>query len=158
MSQGLELLDHLIREHPSLKVEDHSIVNTLCTNLALQEDHGLINKYICNQPDNEAMALYLLGKYESWFNVLKASVLEHRAGSALSLGSKDQEGFKWTKQSKEEWLLATDATYIGKVDRLRIAENLYSLIKGLYGITLNRDEKLQHLSNNYRRELRGNER
>lgn len=155
---GLLLLDQLIRQQSSLKVEDHDVVKSLCTDLALQEETGYINSYICKQPDLEATALYLYGKYSTLYEKLKASVAEHRADHALKLGSKDDEGLKWTKQSKEEWLLATDVKYVERLERLRKVESLYMLIKGLYNITLNRDEKLQHLSNNYRRELKGNER
>ncbi|MCG8434624.1 MAG: hypothetical protein MJA83_11385 [Gammaproteobacteria bacterium] len=158
MANGFLLLDQLIRQHNSLKIDDHKVVQDLCEKLALQEEHGFINSYICEQPSLEAQALYLLGRYEALYNRLKAIVAEYRADKTLTLGSKDDEGFKWTKQSKEEWLLATDTKYLEKVERLRNVENLYTLIKGLYQITISRDDKLQHLSNNYRRELKGNER
>ncbi len=155
---GLDLLDKFIREHPFLKVEDHPVVEKLCRELRIQNQEGLINDYICGQTDHEATASYLLGRYTAFVNRLSAITAEYRAEHSTELGSRDEEGLKWTKLSKEEWLLAMNPGYIGKVETLRKAENLLTLVRDLHKITFNRDDKLGQLSNNYRRELKGDNR
>jgi predicted glycosyltransferase len=70
----------------------------------------------------------------------------------MELGVRNDEGLKWTKDAKEQWLLSTDARYIVLSEEAQEAERLLYTLRDLANIIFTRDKKLEQLSINYRRE------
>lgn len=152
MQDLVSLLEGLILSHPNLKVEDRAVVSRLCFLIRI-EDTGDINEYYRLQVQAEAGAVYLKGRYDAISARLRKSLDNHRAGRSVELGSRDDEGLRWTKLSQEQWLLGTDPKYVVLNEMFREAERLHSLIKGLSDIVINRNGKLEQLAINYRREV-----
>jgi len=155
---GISLLEKEIRAHPYLKIEDHQVVHNTCNALRISEDPGLINEYFRGQIEAEASMIYLVGRYSSLVTRLKDKLNERRAGKAFELGSRDDEGLKWSKQDKEQWILATDPKYATQLDMLHDMEALLKLMYGLRDVVFGRDRKLEQLSINYRREMEADKR
>ena len=155
---GISLLETAICDHPFLKVEDRNVVVSICNKIRISDDPGSINVYFREQVDAESAITYLLNRYISLIEKLNQLMNKHRAEVFLGLGDKTEEGYKWTKQSKEERLIATDSKYLSQLDQMNKAENLINLLKGLNTIVFNRDRKLEQLSINYRREFEADKR
>lgn len=149
---GFTLLENLIVSHPHLKQEDHAVISKVCRLLEIQEEHVLINEYHRRQVELEATAVYLTGKYTALVKRFESVFNKHRAGKSVELGERNDEGLKWTRIAKENWLLGTDARYIALVDTLAEAQRLLMMLKGLSDVIFARDNKLEQLSINYRRE------
>jgi hypothetical protein len=135
-----------------LKEEDRKVVKYVCENLRIMDDPGMINEYFRLQVENEATMVYLLARYGEMMDRMRDVLAKHKAEITLDLGSKDEEGYKRTKNSREAFLLATDARYISLLDLTQIAERLFFTLKNLSDIVTKRDDKLEQLSINYRRE------
>ncbi len=148
----IALLSNAIRRHPHLKVEDHPVVEKVTSLLYTSDEIGLINDYFRMQIEAEAGATYLVGRYISLVTKLKEMLREHRAGKLLMLGERNDDGYKWTAKGKEEWLLATDAPYATQLEQIAKVDNLLNLLKGLKEIVFGRNDKLEQLSINYRRD------
>ena len=146
-------LENAIREHVHLKVEDHEVVSKVAGFLYTSDEPGKINDYFRGQIEAEAGATYLVGRYTSLVNKLRERVREHRAGKFVELGERNDEGYKWTAKGKEDFLLGTDAQYATQMETVAKVENLLSLLKGLREIVFARNDKLEQLSINYRREM-----
>lgn len=147
----IALLQDYVLDHVYLKAEDHAVVRQICGSLGLGEA-GLINDYLKEQVEAEAGMVYLQCKYEKLRDKLREKFGEYEAGKSIELGDKTDEGYKWTKDSRSRWLLATDAQYAEKKDVVRKAERLLTLIRGLGTIVFDRPDKLEQLAINYRRE------
>ena len=149
---GIALLrDHILLSK-ALKEEDRKVIHDVCEKLRIMDDPGMINEYFRLQVENEASIVYLIARYGELMDRLKNVLAKHRADTSLDLGSKDDEGYKRTKASRENWLLATDARYVALLDSVGIAERLFFTLKNLEAIVMKRDGKLEQLSINYRRE------
>lgn len=151
------LLEGRILQHPYLKEEDRAVVAKLCYLIRIEET-GDINEYHRSQIEAEAGAVYLKSKYDEIMDKFGTLIEKHKAGRYCELGSRDDEGLKWTKAGKNEWLLATDAKYVALLDTFKEAERLYTMLRELTNIIFSRDRKLEQLSINYRREAEADRR
>ena len=152
---GITLLENEIKLHPHLKIEDHQVVSKVCNYIRISstEELGIINEALRDQVEIEAACVYLTSKYGRLLNKLEQRLDEHKAGKSVELGSKDDEGLKWTKQAKEQWLLAMDAQYATQTEVISKCHTLITMLRGLSTIVFNRDRKLEQLSVNYRKDL-----
>lgn len=151
------LLEQRIVTHPNLKDEDKRVVSRLCELIRITEE-GDINVYHRTQVEAEAGAVYLKSKYDQVMTKFSNLIERHKAGKFVELGSRDDEGLKWTKEGKREFLLGTDARYVALLDTFKEAERLHTLIRELSNIIFSRDRKLEQLSINYRREAEADRR
>jgi len=151
---GIALLARQLVSNDNLKVDDREVVLNICELLRLKEESGLINTYLCQQVEAEAASTYLVCRYELQVTRYRHVIDEYRAGKYVELGDRNDEGLKWSKQGREQWLLAMDLEYPTKLEQLQNMESLLSALKGLQSIVFGRDRKLEQLSVNYRRELR----
>lgn len=154
MSQvnGISLLRDLILQHDLLKVEDRSAVIRLFDLLVIRVDPALVNEYFSQQVEAEALACYLQNRYAKLVDTLDELLTKQRADSYVVQGDRNDQGLKWTKETREYWLLGTNAHYNVRVEQLNQARRLQSLIKDVTTIVFKRHDKLEQLSNNYRRE------
>lgn len=150
----IQYLADLLVQHPNLKAEDEAVVSRICEILRLEDNEGMINIYISSQVEAEAGAIYLVGRYRDIWLKLATRLNEERAEKRLDLGDRDEDGRRWTKQSREDWLLANDAKYVIQLENVTRAEQLVKLLEGLSNIVFGRQDKLRDLAANYRRELR----
>ena len=151
---GLVLLRDLLLSCKAIKDEDRSIVSNLCETLRIDQDYGFLNDYFRMQVQIEATQIYLLGKYNLLLDRWESLIDKHKAEKAFELGDRNQEGYKWTKESKEQWLLNSDARYILLREQAQEVKRFLGILKDLYTIVFTRANKLEQLSINYRREMR----
>lgn len=153
----ISLLEARILEHPNLKKEDHAVVRKLCDLIRIEET-GDINEYHRSQVEAEAGGVYLKSKYDQVVEKFDTLIEKHKAGRYVELGSRDDEGLKWTIPGKKEWLLATDSRYVALLEMFKEAERLHVMLRELTHIVFCRDRKLEQLSINYRREAEADKR
>jgi len=151
---GILCLEQAICSHSLLKATDDAVVKKVCSFIRIDESPGLINDYIRQQVEAEASMVYLTNKYESLHRRMTQRSNERKAGRFLELGEKNDEGYKWTVQAKEKWILATDAKYQLQLENIAELDGLVSMLRGLSAIVFRRDSKLEQLSINYRQEMR----
>jgi len=128
-------------------------VATIFSKLPIRES-GFVDDMIREQVELEAGASYLLGKYKDEKKKLEDEFSEYYAGKSVSLGARNEEDLKWSKRGKEEFLLASDIGYVQQRQELRLHESLLSLLYELRDIVHRRHDKLEQISNNYRREMK----
>lgn len=132
-------------------------MSKLCSLIRIEET-GDINEYHRMQVEAEAGSVYLRVRYDQVMEKFRTLIDKHKAGRFVELGPRDDEGLKWTKASKEQWLLGTDARYVALLDMLKQAERLHAMLRELSNIVFGRDRKLEQLSINYRREAEADRR
>lgn len=150
----IKLLEQTLVKHSRLKIEDRKVVKEILDHIRISEKEELINEHIRTQVQAEAGIVYLSYRYQNILRRLDRNNEEYRAGVSYTIGSVDDEGHKWTKQGKEETLIATDAKYLGRLERIDEMQSLCNLLRGLSTIVFNRDRKLEQLSVNYRVEAK----
>lgn len=155
---GISLLENLILSSPALKAEDQAVIKHVCLNLRIEQEHGFINDYFRRQVEIEATAVYLTGKYNALLERWRRIIGQHKADKFMELGSKNDDGYKWTKEAKEQWLLSTDARYTVLSEQAQEAERLLYILRDLSNVVFTRDKKLEQLSINYRRESEADKR
>ncbi len=148
----IDLLQGIICKHKFLKVEDRNVVTNICQCLRITDNTGLINQYLMQQIDMEAGVVYLTNKYGILVSKLQDKLYDYKADKFVVLGDKTDEGYKWTKQGKEDWLRSTDSEFLAKRGTLVSVEQLLGVLKDLSTIVFRRTLKLEQLAINYRRE------
>ena len=149
---GVSLLEGLLLSSKALKQEDNPVISGVCSMLRIEQDHGFINDYFKQQVNLEATAVYLTSKYGALVDRWNRLIDRHKADRCMELGGRNDDGLRWTKEAKEQWLLNTDAKYVVFMDQQQEAERLLCTIRDLATIIFSRDKKLEQLSINYRRE------
>ena len=150
----IPLLGNYLVKHTYLKVEDRQVIADICNNLVISDQTEMVNDYFRNQVQIEAGVAYLMIRYSSVLRRLQFKLNEHKAEAIIELGNKTEDGYKWTKQAKEERLMAVDATYVSQLELVSEYEGLVNALKYLHTIVFERHKKLEQLSNNYRQEIK----
>lgn len=153
----VSLLENLIVSDQHLKSEDKSVVQKICRLLRIEHPE-LINDYHRQQVEAEAGIVYLKARYDSLAEKMREKIEQHKAGQFVVLGDRNDEGLKWTKASKEQWLLGTDAQYVVFLRIYKEKERLAGIMRELANVVFGRDRKLEQLSINLRREAEADRR
>lgn len=148
------VLEKHILSHKMLKLEDNAVISQVCYQIRIEDDPGKINEYHRTQVGSEAAMVYLTSKYGELVVRLKKKRDSYLIQKSLELGSTNEiDGKKWTsKKAKQEWILMTDPDFALLAEKVDDAANLASLVQGLFTIVFGRNDKLEQLSINYRRE------
>lgn len=154
----IELLKNLVLSKKHLKEEDKPLIVQLCEKLRILADVRDINEYFRQQVEVEAGMVYLVGRYTMIVDKFKDVVESHKAGKSVELGERNDEGLKWTKAGKEQWLLGTDARYVALLGTLKEAERLLDLLRELSKVAFRRQDKLEQITINTRREIEADKR
>jgi hypothetical protein len=155
---GVKLLEEFITSSSALKEEDKGVVRSVCDRLRIGDSSAMVNDYFRTQVELEATAVYLTSKYGALMDRWRGLIEKHKAEKYMELGSRNDDGLKWTKEAKEQWLLSTDSRYSVLSDYCLQAERLLYTIRDLSTIVFGRNGKLEQLSINYRREQTADQR
>lgn len=151
--QSFRRLIALIMESPYFKTEHISIIKAVCLKLNLQSSSlQHINKKIQDQIEIEADIIYLLGKYRvEYYETL--CLYEEVSGCSLAkVPSATDEGFR--RNIKEITALVDSDPDVAVLKNKYLGmKSLYKDLQNIFQIILARNENLNHLSNNYRKEL-----
>ncbi len=147
----VKLLESLILSNPYLKMQDHSVVVSICDKLPIEEGSGYINEYLRLQINAEAGAVYLTGKYLNIVAILEDKRDEVEAEVFVGLGDKSEAGYKLTRENKKSTLLF-NPDFLALREHLRGMRSLVMLLERLSMVVFRRQPKLEQLSVNYRRE------
>lgn len=156
--QGYHLLVCLAVKNPCLAAEDRAVLKEVIHGLDIQNSDTLldVNDKWSIQQRMEANLIYLLVKYESFAAKQEGFVEEVEAAEYLSLPDSRQDGKKYTVEEKKQ-LVKVEPTVTTAKQMLLEAQELASLVNKLSRTVFGRNQKLDHMGVNYRRELSYNE-
>lgn len=144
---GLLLLRDYICRSAYLKAEDHKVVHRLCEGLAASNELGLVNEDIRWQIQAEASVIYLVTRYREMVDAMQRILDDYKAGKLY-----EEDGLSWSKDKKHHHLMATDADYGIRYEKIMKVSSLLRIFEKLERMVFSRDGKLEQLSVNYRKE------
>lgn len=152
----MEALKRLVQyavHHESLDPDDRPSIKDVIFQLALDLDTvEEVNEKFKGQIKLEADMVYLLGKYRDKCNDLKIELEEEEASVFLDAPKRNDEGFKTSTREFKAYQL-TNPEIAVKRRRLAACESLLSSLVLLSKVVFARNDKLEQLSVNYRKEL-----
>lgn len=151
---GYDLLVRLAIQNPSLDAQDRGILKEVIQSLEIQNSDTLssVNDKWTIQQRMEAVMVYLLVKYESRAAKQQRFSEEVEAAEYLSLPEDKPDGRKYTVEDKRN-LIRVEQTSSSAKNLLLEAQELSNLMNKLARTVFARNQKLDHMNVNYRREL-----
>lgn len=150
---ALQRLVQYIVKHDFLETEDRPVVKEVIYKLELDlETFEEVNEKLKGQIKLEADMVYLLGKYRDICNDLKIELDEEEATVFLDAPKRNDEGYKTSAKEFKAYQLAHPEIAV-KRRRLVAVESLLATLTLLSKVVFARNDKLEQLSVNYRKEL-----
>jgi hypothetical protein len=147
-------LARLILESPYVDPEDRLVLKQVVYRLKLYatnlED---INDKIKGQIEIEAAISYMSGKYLQKMNDAQAEMEEIEATKLSQMPDKTDIGYKVTEKERKTLLAIDPDTAIAR-KRFSEKQTLYKNLQSILKIVFKRDDKINNLCVNYRKELK----
>lgn len=155
---GYRLLAALAIQNDYLDSADRATLKEVVYSLDLQGNPTLgdINQKWIWQQRIEAGIIYLVAKYEGRLFQQERAVPELEAAAYLDLPDSREDGKKYTVEDKKQ-LLKVDPDVAVAVMKLNGLKELVGLFNKILRSVFGRNQKLDHLGVNYRRELQADE-
>lgn len=156
--QGYPLLVKLALQNDHLEACDRSVLKEVVYALDVQGDPTLvdINSKWVMQQRIEANMIYLSVKYEKRLAKQERIVDEVEAASYLDLPDRRGDDKKYTLDDKK-YLIRVEPDVAVAKDALIEIRDLVNLLNKLSRTVFGRNQKLDHLGVNYRREIQADE-
>lgn len=153
-THGYDLIVRLAVSNPSLDPKDRGVLKEIVYGLDIQNSDSLasVNDKWIVQQRIEASTIYLLVKYESLAARQEKFSEEVEAAEYLSLPESKPDGKKYTIEDKRN-LVKVENTASSAKQLLIESQELASLMSKLSRTVFGRNQKLDHMGVNYRREL-----
>jgi hypothetical protein len=151
---GYQLVVKHALQNEYLEAVDRSVLKELVYALDLQGDPTLVDintKWVMQQR-MEANMIYLSVKYEKLQAKQEGNVPEVEAACYLNLPDKREDGKKYTLDDKKQLVKVEPDLAVAK-HRQRELKDLVNLLGKLSRTVFGRNQKLDHLGVNYRREI-----